>query len=255
MKIRKLGYLLLIVPIMGLATNSWDRVELEERGFVITMAIDAAQPDEDSPADRIKLAMTLPGPRAVAEQEDDGVAIYAEQGQTIAQVKENICRKMSESLYFGHAKVLIFGEEILADGDLLARVLEDIAANSEINSKCIVLATGDPIEDILAAKPHGQNLVGLHISKYYEAIGGNGAGGVGKMDLEMLRDALNRDNSAIIPKISLCEDEEGLIFGGGAILADFELVRFAEDEELAGLLWFRRGGGEIRTICTNDEYI
>jgi len=244
MKFRKIRFFIIGLTAFGLMSFNWDRVELESRAFVITLAIDADEKGQFS------VAMNIPDTRAIAEEKDEEARMFSATGSTLSSAISAIDRKMSNSVYFGHTKTIILGEGLLNNPNLLQEAIDTMERENELNAKSIVLATDKPIADILSAKPHGQSLLGIYVSNFYNNSE-NSASIMDKLDLEVLIAHLIHGGDAIIPRISIegDKDEEELIIAGAALITDFALMSFAGEEDLAGLLWFRKGANTgLRTV-------
>ncbi|MCL2415873.1 MAG: hypothetical protein FWD01_03570 [Defluviitaleaceae bacterium] len=289
---KNLRILIAAAAIIALMNFNWDRAELESRAFVVTIGIDALDNQEESSGNnengenRFEVYMTIPDVRYIADDKEENVRVFSARGRTISQAVEAVDSKISNRIYFGHTKVIMLGENLLKNQNLLREALDTLERKNDINAKCIILAANQPISEILEAKPYGKSLLGMYISNFYNNSA-DSAFAMKKMDLETLIADLGNSGDAVIPKISLLdsgdaekeakeEEKEGnkgkgeeekqekkakegkeedkqeksdgrkqkeLTIAGAAMIADFELAGYAEEDDLSGYLWLGNAFG------------
>ncbi|MDR2182599.1 MAG: Ger(x)C family spore germination protein [Clostridiales bacterium] len=229
--------------LFALLSFNWDRTELEGRAFVVAIGIDASQEE----GERFEVSMSIADVAAMeGEGGDADVAVLRVAcGESAARAMGQVDAQISDKVYYGHTKAIVLGESILSDEALLREVIDTLSRKNEINIKCIVMATDKAAKDVLEAKPREQNLLGVYLSGFYNSNNANAAAAVVKLDLEGLTESLRSTGSAVIPKITLEEeDDKGedesqpeIIISGVAVLRDFTLADYVPNEDMAGFLW------------------
>ncbi len=255
--------LLLLITLSFLLTGCWDKVELENRGFVNAIGIDKFNEENAEEAiyinkesSRFLIAMSLPSLDKLTggkSEETDNKAVKLAANETLSAAMHLIDIGSSQKLYFGHTKLVILGRDLLEDETLFRETIDALERNREINRKIIVLATEDNIKETLECKAEGEPLIGMFVSNFYK----NNADTISlalKQDLQGLIRQLRSTNTAIIPKIAVKDNEIKL--GGAAVIKDFKLKGFLDDEKMSGYLLFKdKANGAQITIPYENSYI
>ena len=242
------GVFLALLILFG-ATGCWDKVEIENRAFVVSIGIDA----EDG-----EYAVSLSIPHLAKDEEDEESYIKTATGKTVAEALKSLDSKTNKTLYFGQAKLLVLSEELLENSDMLHHVVNALTSNSEIDLRINVLATDDSAKDILEAKCPDETMPGLFVSDIYRNK--NKIGGISfALDLERL--AASYADGAIIPLIS--ESDGELKLGGATTINHCNIIGRNTSEnsltpdELKGFLWCKNHGnkGAVVTLSQEDNPI
>ncbi|MCL2198015.1 MAG: endospore germination permease [Defluviitaleaceae bacterium] len=231
-KITRWGTKMLVLVLLLVAfTGCWDRVEIENRAFVVAMGVDR---QEES------YVVTLSIPIIGEEGENPEGHITKESGKTVTEAIKKLDAKNDKSLYFGQTKLVIIGTSLLEKPEKLTPAIASLDNILKAKRRIHVLAAKDPT-DILEAKPPGEVLPGAYLSDIYrdkEKIGGTA--------LTLDFDRFSANPNAIIPKVER-DDDELLLKGAGNLTP----------EQLRGYLWcFQNGnqGGTVTTQCASGAY-
>lgn len=166
--------LLLTLPISG----CWDRREIENRGFVLGVAIDKAiaQPDkgakdffytpEGAGQRKYRLTMELPKFRKETGKEISSAQqhlIWAAEGESMFAIARAINTKVYFSMFFEDIQVMIFSEAVAREG--IGDIIDFWLRDAEIRRKLILFVTPERAEDILKAKLQVEEVNSLFIAK------------------------------------------------------------------------------------------
>ena len=255
-------FIIIGITTFALLSFNWDRTELEGRAFVVAIGIDASD-DED---DRFGVSMSIADVAAMEGEggADDASILRVAGGESLARAMGQIDAKISDKVYYGHTKAVVLGESILQDEGLLREVMDTLSRKNEINIKCIVMATDEAAKDILEAKPREQSLLGLYLSGFYNSEGANPAAAVVKLDLEGLIEGLRDTKGAVIPRVTLKEDDnkdddseeekdKEVAISGVAVLRDFVLAGYVPEEDMAGFLWLMENAAGAQVATEVEE--
>jgi len=259
-------------------TGCWDKVEIESRGFIISMGIDkykddgendkengdkkdgesdkensAAQTDSKAggQAPRYTVTIALPDVGALmgTGQSEDVEFVRTASAPTVSEAIRQMGSFSGERLYFGHTKAVIFGEELLKDEELFREALDALERNRELSRNLLVLATADDVEKALITKGPGENLAGMYLSKFYK--NSDGAAVTFPLGLEALVRELRSGRrglpvagaagETIIPLLSVEGEKKDakVRLGGAAVIKDFTLAGKLDDSQTRALMWFR----------------
>ncbi|MFI3231184.1 MAG: Ger(x)C family spore germination protein [bacterium] len=198
-----LNFLLLFLSLS--LTGCYDKVELEERGLVLSMGIDKNLENNNF---LITLSMpdiiTSTSSNSNPEDSSSGSssinqAIKIGEASTISQAINSINIDMIKNLYFGHTKVVLIGEEILKDEALLKQTIDFLERHREISRKVIILGTQNA-KTILEAVPNDEKMLGIYINDFYKNNSSY------KIDLDYVIQKLLTSGDIAIPSISLSEN-------------------------------------------------
>lgn len=218
--------LLIVLAFTFMLTGCWDRVEIEDRAFVVSMGIDKGQEGE------YIVTATVPLLKKDGDNDsDEPHHIKTASGKTITEAMQKLDAKTDKTLYYRQAKLLILGESLLDDRDMTLQVINALEQNQEIDLRINVLATSETVEEVMDLKPPGEVLPGLFVSELYrnkDKIGGTSFA----LDLERLSDSLH--DGAIIPLLAKDgNDSTPLKLQGARVFPEGQLSQ----DELRGLLW------------------
>ena len=230
-------------------TGCWDKVEIEDRAFVVAIGIDKAM-DKDS-LDELEVVTIEPSVDSLENKSSDKMS-YSKigNGKTVSLALNRIDMYSSKRQYLGHTKVAILGEKILKDPKMLSETLDGFQRNSEISNKLLILATDKNIQKILDAKIKGEPMAGLFLSNFYQNRENN-SGVTFKKDLDSVLEDTQLNNTTIIPKVSL--EDKDLRLGGSAIIKDYRLLGWLDNKETRGYVWVNDNAKNTELITKLDN--
>lgn len=238
-----------------LLTGCWDNVELNERHIVLEVAFDKYK--EDAAAnikDRQYYQITymipdigkLSGENSLAENVK--TALIAK-SPTIAKSIDDIESKTQNTISFSHTKALIFGEELIKDKKLFRAAIESLIRNREISRGINILAVQGKAEDIVQSNNYQNPVIGLYIMKYFNNTERATSHTKQQVLGNMVKEIKNT-NITTLPVIK--KEEEGILkIGGAAVIKDYELVGWLDEDEVRGQLFI---DGSIRKVPIVVEY-
>lgn len=248
--------------ICVLFTGCWDKADMEDRSYVITLGIDKYEPKEkekieDETENKFNLSLGIAGLSEMAENkkggENDEKKAVEIAGQTISSAIKAADMYSSRRIYLGQLKTVVFGEEILKDKEVFKEALEALEKNQEVSTKAIILATEGKAVDYVNAILKENDSSGLFIWDFYKNIAENVAT-TGHLDLENVLVDLRSTGNTVIPRIKV-EDEKTKL-GGGALISEYTLCGIFKDLEERGYLWIKgRAEGAIVNVKKEEKTI
>jgi len=263
----------------------WDKVELEERAYVISIGIDKNEDDKDEEDDNDEndkndkndakdedgndednkndeddkdeyvFLVSMAMPDLAQTGKDSGEEqVKTAIGRTIHSAIGSTDGFSGKKLYFGHTKLVVLNEEILKNERLLRETIDAFERNDQISGRAIVLSTQSKAEKVLDTNPPAESMVGIFVSSFFRS-GHNTAGAAFKQDLTGVIRDLRAKGSTVIPEIKLKGKE--LEIGGGALISDFELEKWLTEDEMRGYLWTQNGkiSGTVIEIESSDTFL
>jgi len=248
--VRTISLVLILLALTFLLTSCWDRVELEDRAFVVAIGIDKSDNDE------FEVSITVP---LLKKGEDDESGeegnIKTASASTITEAMKKLDAKTDKTLYYGQAKLLVLGQDLFSDAEMTSRAIGALKNKAEIDLRINVLAANGDAKDILEAKPPGETLPGLFVAEIYRnksKLGGESFA----LDLERL--SVSFCDGAIVPMIKHDEDEGApLKLHGAAVIKNRHKIDSLSPEKLQGFLWCKNHGnnGAVVTLEYDDKLI
>ena len=260
----KITKFIIIFIVCIFLTGCWDKVELEDRGLVLSLGLDKYNSDKNDNQLIYKVSMDIPNISSTsgsneslisetgkeAEQKKD---IKAAAGETIYSAIKLVDSYTSQRLYYGHTKAVVLGQKIIENETYLKETIDALERNQEISRKLIVLATKGDAYDILSSIPEERGL-GIFINDFYKNNMYN-TSFTFRQDLESIIQGLLLTGNTIIPEI---ESKNGDIqISGFAVIKDYKLVSWIDKDMSKNFLWFNKTkniGGEV-SVLFEEGYV
>lgn len=237
-------------------TGCWDNVEINERHVVLEVALDKGKGDntETNIQDRDYYEVTymipdigkLSGEDSLAENVKTAIVAKS---PTIAKSADDIESKTQNTLSFTHTKALIFGEELIKDKKLFRAAIDSLIRNKQISRGTNILTVQGSAGDIVRSDNYQNPMVGLYIMKYFNNTE-RGTSHAKQQVLGNIVKEIQNTNITTIPEIEV--NEEGTLkINGAAVIKDYELVGWLDEDEVRGELFV---DGRIHQVPTVVEY-
>ncbi|TCK93290.1 Ger(x)C family germination protein [Natranaerovirga hydrolytica] len=239
MKILRYSIFLLMPLIL---TSCWDKVELEERDYVISIGIDL----ED---DIYHFTYNLPNLPAVTGQ-GEGEQNFTKivEASSLYEANRIFGSRSRKKLNFDHTKVLILGEDLLSNKIYFQKILDEFERNADFARTVMVLAVEDKAEEIIEMELDEETEMGLHLTGLYQ----NNKYDVLKTTEITLGDLINNihenKGNVIVPKVVIEEDEP--MIDGIGIIIDYEIKDWLGREDVDKISWVT-GDGKGTNVTTS----
>lgn len=199
----------LLVAAMFLFTGCWDKVEIEDRDYAITLGLDKGP---DGYGYTLTLCMGALG----GEETDLAEGLY---GLTLSEAMEAMNQRSSNAAYYGMVKAVVLGEKLMEDGELLLSALTELEGDREVNDRLLLIAAKGDAAEIVTAIPDTGTPYGLYLSEYYKNHKDTRS-----VNLEDALLYLGEGMDVSLPVVQL--GESGLFFDGEALLTEGTLVGY-----------------------------
>ncbi|MCL2169847.1 MAG: Ger(x)C family spore germination protein [Defluviitaleaceae bacterium] len=212
----------LVLLLFVLLSLNWDRVEMENRAYVIAIGIDKGE----NAAFLVHLSIM----DVVALEtggEDAPKILHSAEGDSLAAALANAAKKIPDKPYFGHTKAIMLGSELLKNPALVSQTTDTLNRNPDININTMIAATKGSAGDVMTCEDTGKNLLKMYLSNNHNFTV--------QLDLEGLSAALRQAQSTLIPIISLENDESAE--HGVAVIKNMTLAGFVKESDMAGYPW------------------
>ncbi len=232
------GYLLIIMVLFVL-TGCWDTIEIEDRAFVTTLAIDKYFPDsgeklsggreppKDVPRNRYIFTFSFPSADINNSESKDSNIIYTTVGSDLYTTSKILATRINLDIFLGHLDAIILGDAIVNDVHLFREILDVIEREPLIVRKVKLLATSGLAEEALKVEPSLMPITGKFVDTLFRNKGGSsrsGSGEIGKILIE-----LHRSGDVSIPRIVPAKND--ISVAGSAVIKNFQLVGWLGEKE------------------------
>ncbi|WP_069999331.1 Ger(x)C family spore germination protein [Cellulosilyticum sp. I15G10I2] len=245
---------LLIFPLV--LTGCWDSVELDERHIILDIALDKnpdldlSQPINEQQSYRITYGVPdiglLSGKESLAEKVKTNITTNS---VSITTSIDEVEKKTQDTVTLNHTKALIIGEELLKDKGLLRAAIDALLRDMKMGRSVTLLAVKGLAGDFARAENPQNPIIGMYVMEYYN----NRERGASRAKEQLLGNFIKEIDDtgvATIPIIS--SNEEGIIhIRGAALIKDYELVTWLDEEEVRGELFVE---GEVRRAPVVVDY-
>lgn len=242
----------LSMVMIVLLTGCWDSRELTDIGFVVAMAIDKGE------TKNIRVTVQIVNPINVSSTQGGGSpaplppTTYSAEGNNVFDATRVLSRKLSRQLHYGHAVVLLVGEE-LATTQGIKKLFDGIERDSEFRpSATMVIARGTTGEEIIKQRTSLDNSPAIKIKKMVaeteKAFGEN----IDEKIYQVIQAIVSSGKEPTITGIQFdsTNKEDKLMANGIATFKDGKLMKWLDGNESRGFLWVL--GRVNSTLLTMD---
>ncbi|WP_300297033.1 Ger(x)C family spore germination protein [Anaerosolibacter sp.] len=261
---RKISILLLSCILL---TGCWDKVEIEQRAFVSAMGIDKFDPQEEQEKDgaeeetepeqisrnRYIVTYRYPNTSVIAGKgEGEPVFKATSIGRTITDINSEVATKLGGNLFFGHLKLIVIGNSLAEDEQLMREVFDYIERNAMIGRKIHYMIASGKAKDLLEVKLARQPVAGLFVRDIIEQ--NMRTSQIADADIGYILRALHESRAAITPQLEGSEDE--LKVAGAAVLKDYKKIGWLGELETGAIMFMmdKVKNTEI-TVRVNELFI
>ncbi|MEG0774405.1 Ger(x)C family spore germination protein [Clostridium sp.] len=265
MKIKK------VLPILFtslLLTGCWDRVEIDKKAFVSTIAIDIGEdikerdtlktlkptdPFAEKSLDILNVTYGFPDIRNM-EQEKGTAEILpiTVGGYSMTDAYFKALAESSRTLHFGHSKVLFLSDEIFRNPEVAKEVMDYIEREPSLNRTMTMAIVEGKAEDYVSFKP----LMEENIENYMTGLMGNNSknGSVYPVTLNKYLDMSTQNDVNMLPLFRLEEGNKKLVLAGITLIKDYEIVGYLNDKEVIDVQLLRGDIGSCKKVIYRDGH-
>jgi spore germination protein len=175
----KLPYILLCLLTL---TGCWDRIEMEDRGFVIAVGIDSPPKTKEAEETGKKEApekprkekrysvtyqLVIPGALATDAKLKEPVLLLTSEGDSIFETNRMLATRTSRTPFFQHNKIIVVSEKMAKTGEL-GNVLDFFIRDHEMRRKTMVIVAKGKAREVLEVKPPNETLPAMYLKSVAE---------------------------------------------------------------------------------------
>jgi spore germination protein len=244
-----------LIGLVFLITGCWDRVEIEERGFVIGSAIDSSDKTQ-----KFILTFQFVIPSAMQGKDKGGkegqtfLNISSEEN-TLFKATREISTLVSRSPYLEHNKIIIVSEKLARDGKI-AEVLDFFIRDHEMRRSAKVIIAAGEARELLEIKPAIEKLPVQSINSASENPN-KSESITPPTNIGDIHEFLLENTSFAIPQITALDNKVKVsgaaVFNGN----DKQMRGFLNDDQTSGRNFFkgRVKAGAIEILVENKYVV
>ncbi|MDF2530951.1 MAG: gerLC [Clostridia bacterium] len=240
-------FLLCAVVLVG----CWDKVEIEDRIFVLGIGIDKAKEEEKAqPTDRYVINFASPIVGALKDGGEETFSVDKTVSSIFTFGLNQMYERIDKKLSFQHTRILIFGEDMLKDEQLFKEVLDAVGRSHEFHRNMYVFAVPGRADEVFKVKPKYNKL----LASYIAGIAENNLyqSSIYKMPAYQMYDNLiNSEGDTIIPSLRASKEETKV--SGVGVIKDYKLIGYLDDMDSETLNWLNNtaSGGIVEGKYNN----
>ena len=224
-----LASILVMLMCILVLTSCWDQVEIDERLFVTTIGFDKpTEEDALDPFNRYKISVGF-------RNQSSGMGTDTEiSNETLSTVTSEmytaermLATRTNKSLFFGHLKVMLIGEDVARDERLFREVLDAVERNPIINRRVSIGIVEGTASEVLETVPILEGNVGQFLADVFRRKDRTQKAPL--IDLGEALITLHENGMAIIPRI-IPRGEE-IKVAGAAVIKNYKMVGWLSSVE------------------------
>ncbi|MGI5850423.1 MAG: Ger(x)C family spore germination protein [Christensenellales bacterium] len=232
----------LLVCMCIFLTGCWDKIEIDNRIYVLAMGLDKINEDMplekkifDLEPNRIKGTFNYPNIGTIAgEGVGESKFTKIATGIDFTDIVKIFTTRLSGVLTFDHTKLIVLGEELAKDEMLFKEILDTIERSPEIGRGINLMVTKGEAEEILSTElSAAEHFLGLFIRDLIDKQ--TRMARTADADMGYILRTFHESNATVIPRISASEDE--LIVAGAGVFKNFRLVGWLGETETKMLMF------------------
>lgn len=255
---RKAVLSLILICLFLITAGCWDRREIEERGFILGVAVDKAasvtgQADESSPGFLLTLQKAVISKQKGQENQQGGsskVWNIEGKGDTIFQIIRDMSTRSNLPPFFEHIQTIVIGEKVAREG--VGGVMDLLSRDPEMRRRVrLFVAPGEARQVLSAPVPTG-DITAVMLAETIENED-KSQKIFAETDLGEFMELLHKGENAIVAQARLVGGEHRV--EGAAVFKKDRLVGWLSGEETAALNWIKGTvkGGVVEFKRPNPE--
>lgn len=233
-------------------TGCWDRIEIEDRAFVMAVAVDRARGEpKEAGAERVphqrgrwlRLTFQIANPAKIAGGEQAGGGggggpskpfwNLTTTSPSLFLAAREISTRVDRVPYFEHLQVVVLGEELARQG--LEPVMDFFRRNGEMHRRVEVVVAEGEAKKVLDVSPALQPLPAFYLVDLVRSGEKRTGHYAPSADLTRVFKGLDGGSSFVLPRVVAQKQEVKVT--GGAVIRKGRLVGWLGEVEADGLRW------------------
>lgn len=228
----------LILVLSLLLTGCWDKVEIDDRAFIMGLGLDKAD-------NVIKATYVFPNLPVITGQGGGGDNNFIKEtkGKTLLEANEKINNISNRRITFDHTKVIVLGESFLQDPDAIKMTFDYFARSPEYALSLLLVATDTEASKLLQTQPNAEEPVGIYAFEMFEGDQENELSNIKMTLLNFITGIEESEGVGVLPILNVKEKEVSL--DGLMVLKEYKKSLKLSLEQIMPYNWLRGKGKGI----------
>lgn len=241
-------------------TGCWDKTEIDDRAFVLGIAVDEGnkpnKAPENAPKDKIQskgieATFYMPIPSKLAGGGVDSFSTEKTEGINITDAVDNLRLKFNRDIFLGQIKIILIGEKIIKDPTNFKKLLDFIERDPDMGRGALIGVVKGDVKELTNIKPKFEKV----FAAYMRGIFDNASSISEQLELpinQLLGGIRESKGTAAIPVVSVekdvakCDDI--------ALIKDYKLLTYLDKKYLRpfSIMTNKLKDGDIQIPLNND---
>ena len=227
--------ILTIITILSLTTGCWDMVEINQRNFPYSIAIDKSEGESDKYLVTISyININAIGKNATQEER---VFIVSMDTTSVFQGTRELSTSIPYPFYYKHLRVILIGSELAKDAHEVRQIIDGMTRDFIINKKIQIVMAEDKAKDILLTVPKSHKQETIEGTLFSMLKDTKTANRFAPKTLTDFIQSTDKSGIAVVP-IMAVNKEEIKVFGG-AIFKDYSFIGKINEIENRSICFMR----------------
>lgn len=240
-RIKIICIFLICMLLMLFSCGCWDRVEIDRKGFVSVIGIDAGKdigkekepkdikPGEPFPGDILKRLKVTFGYLDISKLEakdskgggSTQEAILTSEGYSMEDAVNSTYEKSSRSVHFGHTRLLLLSSDLFMYPKVVKEITDYIERQPQFDREMFVLITEGNTENFIKYKPFMEK----NIENYIYGLMANSKRNstILPVTLNEFLELINENGNAILPNLGFTSDKKDIKLTGTSLIKNYEI--------------------------------
>lgn len=252
---KRIVSILLVLFLCTAQAGCWDAQEINELGFVLSVALDKAGNGYRVTAQIAKPDTYSKTPTGSGSQaQDKPFWVVSATGNSVFEAIRNLAVVSPRRIFWAHIKIIIIGEPLARSG--IHEVLDFFTRNPELRLRTLVAVAPGEAGKLLDVVPVMEKDPATHLERITENRSLTGKG-YRNMLKNFLEEYLEPNGSPVTSRVVLSQTENkpDIELNGAAVFSKSKMVGWLDGKETKGLLWLKNEiGNSVMVInCPYDS--
>lgn len=241
--------ILILILLSILATGCWGIIEIEQRGFILSLGMDKLMEEDNSGKKMYEIFIVNPDTAVAEEGKVLESTVVKTEGTSFNIGIMNLMEKYSKMLNYEHTQVFLLGQNLLEDDESVKNVLDTLTRDRQFHTSMLIFMVPAPykVDDVLEIKPKTKELT----TNYIRGVADHEtqSARISKILFhDFIKLVATNDGDTVIPVLKPTGDEIK-VYGIG-IIKDYKLIGELDPEETIAYRWCdnRVKGGVIESV-------
>jgi Ger(x)C family germination protein len=244
--LKRLQISLLIVTVI-FSTGCWDKIEIDERAFVLAIAVDMAEGNIKSESsslsgeefsgkidkkDYIKSTFFMPIPSKLISGSVDAFATEESEGLNMQSAIQSLSMKFSRKMFFGQTTIILIGESLIKNEKAFREFVDFLEREPDMGREAKIAILEGKLADLKNIKPKFEKVFAAYAGGVFKNA--NKTSSALELPInEFLAELRGNNGKTVIPVVSV--ESGNLKMDKLALVNEFKFKNYLETKYMRPL--------------------